>query len=85
MIAALAWIVLGLPLLGCIVLSLWPGEPDRRITRVIGVGMPAVAFVLTAIVFITMLGRDAEERGEVTTLWTWVRSAGLDKIGRAHV
>jgi len=77
-IAALAWIVLGLPLLGCIVLSLWPGEPDRRITGAIGVGMPAVAFVLTAIVFITMLGRDAEERGEVTTLWTWVRSAGLD-------
>ncbi len=78
MIAALAWIVLGLPLLGCVVLSLWPGEPDRRITRVVGVGMPAIAFVLTVIVFATMLGRDAEERGEVTTLWNWVRTVGLD-------
>jgi len=76
--AALAWIVLGLPLLGCILLALWPGEPDRRITRVVGVGMPVIAFVLTVIVFAIMVGRDAGERGEVTTLWTWVRSAGLD-------
>ena len=30
MISVLAWLVLGLPLLGCVILSLWPGEPDRR-------------------------------------------------------
>ena len=33
--------MLGLPLLGTIVLSLWPTEPDRRITRALGVGLPA--------------------------------------------
>ena len=77
MISALAWLVLGLPLLGCIVLSLWPGEPDRRITRAVGVGLPAVAFVLTAIIFITLLGRDASDRLEVTTLWNWVQTDGL--------
>jgi NADH-quinone oxidoreductase subunit L len=77
-IATLAWIVLGLPLLGCIVLSLWPGEPDRRLTRLVGVGMPAIGFVLTLIIFITLLGRDSDDRSEVTTLWEWVRSAGLD-------
>jgi NADH-quinone oxidoreductase subunit L len=76
--ATLAWLVLGLPLLGCIVLSLWPGEPDRRVTRAIGVGMPAIGFVLTAVIFGAMLGREAEDRAELTTLWTWVRSAGLD-------
>jgi NADH-quinone oxidoreductase subunit L len=76
--STLAWIVLGLPLLGCIVLSLWPGEPDRRLTRLIGVGMPAIAFALTVVIFATLLGRDAEDRSELTTLWTWVRSAGLD-------
>jgi NADH-quinone oxidoreductase subunit L len=77
-IAALAWIVLGLPLLGCIVLSLWPGEPDRRLTRLVGVGMPAIGFVLTVVIFATLLGRDSDDRSEVTTLWSWVRSAGLD-------
>jgi len=77
LIPALAWLVLGLPLLGCIVLALWPVEPDRRITRVVGVGLPAVAFVLTAIIYATLLGRDASDRLEVTTLWNWVRTDGL--------
>ncbi len=77
MISALAWLVLGLPLLGCIVLSLWPGEPDRRVTRVVGVGLPAVSFVLTAIIFVTLLTRDGGDRLEVTTLWNWVKTDGL--------
>jgi len=76
-ISVLAWLVLGLPLLGCVILSLWPGEPDRRVTRVLGVGMPAVSFVLTAIIFATFLGRDADDRLEITTLWNWVQSDGL--------
>ena len=77
MISVLAWLVLGLPLLGCLVLSLWPGEPDRRITRIVGVGLPAISFVLTAIIFVTLLGRDADDRLEITTLWNWVESDGL--------
>ena len=77
MIPVLAWLVLGLPLLGCVVLSLWPGEPDRRVTRVVGVGLPAVSFVLTAIIFVALLTRDAEDRLELTTLWNWVKTDGL--------
>ncbi len=77
MISVLAWLVLGLPLLGCVILSLWPNEPDRRLTRLVGVGLPAVSFVLTVIIFATLLGRDAEDRLEITTLWNWVQSDGL--------
>ena len=77
MISVFAWLVLGLPLLGCVILSLWPGEPDRRLTRLLGVGMPAISFVLTAIIFFTLLGRDAEDRLEITTLWNWVQTDGL--------
>ena len=77
MISVLAWLVLGLPLLGCVILSLWPSEPDRRLTRLLGVGMPAVSFVLTAIIFFTLLGRDAEDRLEIATLWNWVQTDGL--------
>ena len=77
MISVLAWLVLALPLLGCVILSLWPGEPDRRVTRVIGVGLPAISFVLTAVIFATLLGRDAGDRLEIATLWNWVQSDGL--------
>ena len=77
MISVLAWFVLGLPLLGCVVLALWPTEPDRRVTRAVGIGLPALSFVLTAIIFVTYLGRDASDRLEVTTLWNWVQTDGL--------
>ena len=77
MISVLAWLVLGLPLLGCVILSLWPNEPDRRLTRLVGVGLPAVSFVLTVIIFATLLGRGAEDRREIASLWNWVQSDGL--------
>jgi NADH-quinone oxidoreductase subunit L len=73
----LAWLVLALPLLGCIALGLWPGEPSKAYTRAIGLGLPAVSFVLTVIIFATLLGRDADERTEVSTVWTWVQSGDL--------
>jgi NADH-quinone oxidoreductase subunit L len=59
------------------VLSLWPREPDRRITRALGVGLPAIGFVLTVVIFGLLLARDAGDRLEVTSLWTWVQSGGL--------
>ncbi len=77
MISVLAWLVLALPLLGCVVLALWPGEPERRITRAIGVGLPATSFLLTVIIFATLLGREADDRREIATLWNWVESSGL--------
>ena len=58
-------------------LSLWPGEPDRRITRAVGVGLPAIGFVLTVVIFAVLLGRDAEDRLEVTGLWTWIQAGDL--------
>ena len=39
------------PLLGCLVLSLWPGEPDRRLTRAVAVAMPVLGFVATVVIF----------------------------------
>ena len=77
MIIALSWIVLGLPLLGTVVLSLWPGEPDRRITRAIGVGFSGIAFVLTLIVFFALLARDADNRLEVDGLYQWIQAGDL--------
>jgi NADH-quinone oxidoreductase subunit L len=59
------------------VLSLWPGEPERRVTRAVGVGLPAIGFVLTAVILGVLLARDAQERLEVTSLWTWVQAGDL--------
>jgi NADH-quinone oxidoreductase subunit L len=42
------------------------------------VSLPAVSFVLTVIVYVAMLRRDADDRVEVSALWTWIRTAGLD-------
>ena len=58
-------------------LSLWPGEPDRRITRAIGVGLPAIGFALTLAIFFTYLARDANDRIEVSTLWEWIQVGDL--------
>lgn len=76
-ISVLGWLVLVLPLVGCVALALWPGEPSKAYTRVLGLGLPVISFVLTAIVFGTLMGRDAADRTEVTTLWTWVQSGDL--------
>ncbi|HMM48759.1 MAG TPA: NADH-quinone oxidoreductase subunit L [Miltoncostaeaceae bacterium] len=77
MIATLAWLVLALPLLACILLSLPGAEPPKAFTRLLGVGLAVVSFVMTAVIFITMVGRDAADRHEVTTLWTWVQTDTL--------
>src|SRR5690606_359660 len=58
-------------------LGLWRTEPRKAYTRVIGVGFPAVAFVLTAIIFFTLLGREASDRTEVTSLWKWLQAGSL--------
>ncbi|MEQ9093677.1 MAG: NADH-quinone oxidoreductase subunit L [Miltoncostaeaceae bacterium] len=77
MIEVLAWLVLALPLLSCLALSLWPGEPPKAYTRAVGLGLPAIGFVLSAVIFAVLLGRDAGDRTEVSTLWNWVRSDTL--------
>jgi NADH-quinone oxidoreductase subunit L len=59
------------------VLSLWPGEPDRRLTRVVAVGCSGVSFLLTLIVFFTLLGRDSDDRLEVDALWQWIQAGDL--------
>ena len=59
------------------VLSLWPGEPDRRITRAIGVGLPAFGFALTLAIFFIFLGREADDRIEVDLLYEWIEIGDL--------
>lgn len=73
----LGWIVLLLPLVGALVLALWPGEPAKAVTRGVGVGSILVAFALTLAIFIGMLGDPAEQRSHVDGLWEWISIGDL--------
>src|ERR1700694_2011771 len=77
LITTLAWIVIGLPLAGALLLSLWPREPDRALSRVVGVGTVATGFVLTAIVFFDLLSRTPSHRVAEQSLWQWINVDGL--------
>ena len=74
---ALAWIVLALPLLGAGTLAAWPGEPPRSMTRVLGVGPIMVGFLLTAWLYLQMLGESAEQRTVVSRVWEWIEIGDL--------
>jgi NADH-quinone oxidoreductase subunit L len=75
--SVLGWLVLGLPLLGAIILSLWPSEPSKAITRLVGCGSMLLAFVLTLATWGTLLGEGAEERTHVSALWRWIEIGNL--------
>lgn len=72
------WIVLALPLLGSLILaSFGAREPSKAVTRWIGCGSIGAAFVLSADIFIRMLGDDAEQRVHVSRLWEWIDIGGV--------
>ena len=78
MSGTLGWIVLGLPLLGALILSFFGAtEPPKAVTRWVGCGSIGLAFVLTAAIFVGMLGDDPEERVHVSRLWEWIDIGGL--------
>jgi NADH-quinone oxidoreductase subunit L len=60
-----------------VLLSLWPEEPDRRLTRAIGVGLPALGFALSLAIFFIFLARDADDRIEVDSLYEWIEIGDL--------
>ncbi len=74
---ALAWIVLGLPLLGAATLAAWPSEPPRSMTRVLGVGPMVVSFLLTAWLYVQMLGENSDDRLVVSRVWEWIEIGDL--------
>jgi NADH-quinone oxidoreductase subunit L len=76
-IFALSWLLIALPLAGALVLILG-GRRLHRHGPVVGTAMSGLSFVLGAVLFLAMLGRDAEERGVGQHLFSWVPVAGLN-------
>ncbi|HSL64037.1 MAG TPA: NADH-quinone oxidoreductase subunit L [Gaiellaceae bacterium] len=73
-----AWICLASPLASAILLVLLGTRIPRRTAGVIATTATAVAFAGAVVALVDTLGRDAEERQEVTTAWTWLAAGNVD-------
>jgi NADH-quinone oxidoreductase subunit L len=71
---SLTWLLVGLPLAGAAVLLLG-GRRTDRFGHLLGTATSWAAFVVGAVLFVTMLGRDGEQRAVGQHLFSWV-SAG---------
>jgi NADH-quinone oxidoreductase subunit L len=67
----LGWLLIALPLAGALVL-LVGGRRTDRIGHLVGTAMPAASFLLGAVLFVAMLGREADDRAIGQHLFNWV-------------
>ncbi len=68
---SLLWLVVALPALGAAVLLVGGRRTDRW-GHLLGCAMPIGSFVLGLFMFVSLLGRDHEERQVSQNLWTWL-------------
>lgn len=80
----LLWLVIALPALGAVLLlGVAPFLPaSLRATadkhgHLLGTAMAALSFVLSLVLFVALLGRDAESRQIGQQLWTWFETGSL--------
>jgi NADH-quinone oxidoreductase subunit L len=78
----LLWLVPALPLLGAILNGFGAGRLPRRLVSAIGTGTVGLAFVIAAGCLLTLLGRPAEDRLFVQTLFSWIDSGDLSVPAR---
>ncbi|MGH3092949.1 MAG: NADH-quinone oxidoreductase subunit L [Gaiellaceae bacterium] len=77
---AAAWICLFAPAAAVVVIALAGTRISRFAAGVVASGATGVSFVAALVAFLLLLGKDAEERSETSTLWTWL-SAGDLRVG----
>ena len=73
-----AWICLLAPLAGALAITLAGRSISRRTAAWISTLSVFTAFGGAVVAFAGLLGRDAEERREVTTAWNWLGTDNLD-------
>ncbi|MDQ3866820.1 MAG: NADH-quinone oxidoreductase subunit L, partial [Actinomycetota bacterium] len=75
-----AWVTLFSPAVAVVAIALAGHRISGRQAGLVASGATLVSFVATLVVFVSLLGRDVEERRETSTLWTWL-SAGDFRVG----
>ena len=68
--AALAWIALCSPALAVVVITILGERITRHTAGLLAAGSTLVSFVCTVAIFVDLLGRDPDDRSELTSLWT---------------
>lgn len=74
----LLWLVIALPLLGAAVLLLLGNRRTQGYGHWIGLATITGSFVLSLVMFLTLLGRDEGDRQVAKHLWTWMETGHLD-------
>lgn len=67
---SLLWLVIALPALGAAILLLG-GKRTDKFGHLLGTAAAAGSFLISLILFVNLLGRDAEERQVTQHLWNW--------------
>jgi NADH-quinone oxidoreductase subunit L len=79
-VIAAAWICLLSPLGAALAVTLAGTSISRRAAGYLATGSVGVSFVTALITFFVLIGRETEDREELSTLWTWL-SAGDFEVG----
>ncbi|WP_408897957.1 NADH-quinone oxidoreductase subunit L [Nocardioides sp. R1-1] len=72
----LLWLIIALPLLGAAVLLLGGRSTDRW-GHLLGTATSAASFVISLVLFVSLLGRDEDDRQVVQHLYDWIETGGL--------
>jgi NADH-quinone oxidoreductase subunit L len=67
----LQWLLIAIPLVSGLGLLVWGKEADR-FGHLVGTLASTASFVLGAVLFVQLLGREADDRSITTTLFTWI-------------
>src|SRR4249919_3733123 len=77
---SLLWLVIALPALGAVILlvggPMAKGRLDKH-AHLIGTVLPLLSFLLSVVMFVTMLGRSSDDRQVSQHLFTWFEAGGL--------
>ncbi len=73
----LAWTALFAPAAAVVAIGLLGDRVDRCRAGLIAAGATGLSFLCTLGIFVDLLGREPEERTELSTLWTWLTAGDL--------
>ncbi|MDQ1532951.1 MAG: NADH-quinone oxidoreductase subunit, partial [Actinomycetota bacterium] len=73
----LVWLIPALPAAGAVVLLLFGKRIGEPRSGWIATSTMGLSFVGSIVAFAVLLGRDADQREQVRTLWTWFQSGNF--------
>src|SRR6185436_1963048 len=76
-VLSLLWVIIALPALGALVVLLLGNRRTSSFAHLLGCGSVIGSFVLSLVMFFTLLGRGEEERQVGQTLYTWVEGGSF--------